>query len=211
MDPAAKRAIRQTRTPLLHQSPHRELRAFQSRPSPTNAPGATRTRDLRFRFSSDSSLGRTISSPAPFHGGRAPGASRLKRARVYCRGGSPAGLYTFRRLEDLPQPRRRLGSGLPSAGSPEFTRCAPSRSRAGSRFRRKPMLYPTELPEPHTPSVCRPTEHTWPTSLLPRPSTSPRPAVHPLLIARRPTNTLSYLIPSLAVALVSNCTLAVFT
>jgi hypothetical protein len=64
--------------------------------------------------------------------------------RGYRRGGSPAGLYTFRRPRSsigIPiwcAPRRRLGSGLPSPvlreGFPEFTRFASTRRRAGPLF-----------------------------------------------------------------------------
>lgn len=82
-----------------------------------------------------------------------PAANVRGSVRGYCRGGSPAGLYTFRRQGSL---RLRPVNGSardcprgqsPRSGSPEFTRCASTRSRAESQFPRKPMLYPAELPE----------------------------------------------------------------
>ncbi len=119
-----------------------------------NAPGRTRTSDLRFQRSADYSTGWTISSTQRRSRLRScawsPGASArtgIKRpcapTRGYRRGGSPAGLYTFRRPR-VPEkwshaPRRRLGSGSPArrrAGFPEFTRFASTRRRAGPLFRR---------------------------------------------------------------------------
>jgi len=113
-----------------------------------NAPGRIRTSDLRFQ--PDPTVSRRA---GPAHRPsrravrlvRAPGASAGRRGRVavrgYCRGGSPAGLYTFRRPAHEAPPRRRLGSGLPAPprsrrgeGFPEFTRFATRRFRRGPLF-----------------------------------------------------------------------------
>jgi len=77
--------------------------------------------------------------------------------REYRRGGSPAGLYTFRRTDLLlmgqrsRSPRRRLGSGSPARdgsrgrGSPNSPGSPRPVSGAGPSSWRKPLLYPAEL------------------------------------------------------------------
>ena len=131
-----------------------------------NAPGGTRTSDLRFRrlhrflggpdhlFDPRSPISRTSLAAGRFDEGEKMPSS----TREYRRGGSPAGLYTFRRRHALARPRRRLGSGLPiplarawgspnSPGSPRpVSGSGPYLSSAAAdRQPRKPPLYPAEL------------------------------------------------------------------
>src|SRR5207248_2262014 len=117
--------------------------------SERSAPGGTRTSDLRFRRSPalPRRAGPSLRPPRGADAGRFPTRPMPGGVREYRRGGSPAGLYTFR--------RRQGGTGAspvflhtdPAGGSardyplavarwgfPEFTRFASTRCRAGPLF-----------------------------------------------------------------------------
>ena len=126
----------------------RSVRSRALRSLPTR-PGGLEPPTYGFGYPVASATDRTISSPAGRLHLRVPGwgAGRFPhwhwpmRVRGYRRGGSPAGLYTFRRpsLEGSRHapPAARLGIArhcLSGWGFPEFTRFASARFRAGPLF-----------------------------------------------------------------------------
>lgn len=137
---------------------------------PSNAPGRTRTSDLRFRLSRGFHHGpdHLFTRQAQTGPGRVPGASTGARATNGA--GVLPGRLTRWSLHlppavplpgEIGTPRRRLGSGLPATAPRQWggfprvhpVRLGPFPGRA-PLSRRKPSLYPAEL-RAHKPVVRR--------------------------------------------------------